>query len=150
MGRTPGRSKSPCRVSIQLIAPASGASKTKESILCLHYFCFHSTDCPSEWGPESEIIAMPIKWLSFHETDCPSEWGLEVVSFVGHSSTAVSIQLIAPASGADLVCYPSIWDTDAKVSIQLIAPASGAHSYLSSGGYVLRVSIQLIAPASGA
>ena len=89
---------------------------------------------------------------SFHSTDCPSEWGLEgwIDTLVaGHT---VSIQLIAPASGAlrrlllERVLYgshfysfhstdcPSEWglapdperELKLKVSIQLIAPASGA------------------------
>ena len=38
-------------VSIQLIAPASGAlRKLFTSISMSRVFRFHSTDCPSEWG----------------------------------------------------------------------------------------------------
>ena len=60
----------PIIVSIQLIAPASGAAKTKLGyLICLRGF--HSTDCPSEWGLRKndgrEIIAQ-----GFQSTDCPS------------------------------------------------------------------------------
>ena len=67
-------------VSIQLIAPASGASD--RFLLPDIYF-----------------------WKGFHSTDCPSEWGLGC----GYSPRwtdilfLVSIQLIAPASGAPTV-----------------------------------------------
>ena len=66
------------RVSIQLIAPASGASsddvwkQSTEDVVR----CFHSTDCPSEWGPHGSYQLQERAVL------------------------CVSIQLIAPASGA--------------------------------------------------
>ena len=42
-------------VSIQLIAPASGAQEITVSEWADQHG-FHSTDCPSEWGSESTIL----------------------------------------------------------------------------------------------
>ena len=65
-------------------------------------------------------------------------------------AAGVSIQLIAPASGA-LAPKRTLYEWRYSVSIQLIAPASGAYRTHTRKGYlVTRVSIQLIAPASGA
>ena len=87
-------------VSIQLIAPASGAP-TVSCRIDSKIFCFHSTDCPSEWGHERHYHRHNSPMESFHSTDCPSEWGLTIVAiFPSHTRTKVSIQLIAPASGA--------------------------------------------------
>ena len=86
-------------VSIQLIAPASGASPGEFDRLAKTIDCFHSTDCPSEWGPRSP--------------------GLRT------SYDTVSIQLIAPASGAMRSLRVGLIPSSG-VSIQLIAPASGA------------------------
>ena len=90
--------------------------------------------------------------VSFHSTDCPSEWGIciaVVMAWICHYT--VSIQLIAPASGA---LKSKQFHQGAKpwlVSIQLIAPASGAKVYKACKLEGLQdVSIQLIAPASGA
>ena len=64
---------------------------------------------------------------------------------------AVSIQLIAPASGAfEMVDSAFLKPSEIIVSIQLIAPASGATPVVSIGEEFIEVSIQLIAPASGA
>ena len=66
-------------VSIQLIAPASGAyDQLERSSKAEITQSFHSTDCPSEWGLlESDRFLLPdIYFWSFHSTDCPSEWGL--------------------------------------------------------------------------
>ena len=88
----------------------------------------------------------------FHSTDCPSEWGpLPLFEFQYANGNKVSIQLIAPASGAGLVRSTLPNSQDYKVSIQLIAPASGA--LIAEAWAELErteVSIQLIAPASGA
>ena len=85
----------------------------------------------------------------FHSTDCPSEWGLQNSDIVYDRVRVVSIQLIAPASGASNRL--NLRTIVLRVSIQLIAPASGAYNRM----VVLltpssKVSIQLIAPASGA
>ena len=62
-------------------------------------YCFHSTDCPSEWGPFTEShVALAID--GFHSTDCPSEWGPSYYEMKNGEWHRVSIQLIAPASGA--------------------------------------------------
>ena len=62
----------------------------------------------------------------------------------------VSIQLIAPASGAIFTIILTL-SLDPIVSIQLIAPASGALLATPATLHPSRtVSIQLIAPASGA
>ena len=87
-------------VSIQLIAPASGATSGLK-LLVATYSGFHSTDCPSEWGHK-------IVWKRVRETP-------------------VSIQLIAPASGATPKVVKKK-QKEVVVSIQLIAPASGANS----------------------
>ena len=70
------------QVSIQLIAPASGALFR---VSLLRYGESHK---------------------GFHSTDCPSEWGLmaEVQDILRNLD--VSIQLIAPASGALMRSYP--------------------------------------------
>ena len=62
----------------------------------------------------------------------------------------VSIQLIAPASGASNAHRAG--RRQLLVSIQLIAPASGADNYIMARAFIQAdgVSIQLIAPASGA
>ena len=113
-------------------------------------YSFHSTDCPSEWGlphavsPHSIVGVVSIQliapasgaeWVnavqdciqnkSFHSTDCPSEWGhRDPEKAAKLAGLQVSIQLIAPASGASPLTHPRIfWEI---VSIQLIAPASGA------------------------
>ena len=66
----------------------------------MKYTSFHSTDCPSEWGQFSLSSTTGTK-SSFHSTDCPSEWGPKVGNAIVHLLDAmVSIQLIAPASGA--------------------------------------------------
>ena len=63
----------------------------------------------------------------------------------------VSIQLIAPASGATGFNYSSELNSKFPyVSIQLIAPASGAMTMFEGLKTIAEVSIQLIAPASGA
>ena len=63
---------------------------------------------------------------SFHSTDCPSEWGhVAYASVTTLRPYEVSIQLIAPASGAGSNRNNSP-DRYYHVSIQLIAPASGA------------------------
>ena len=63
----------------------------------------------------------------------------------------VSIQLIAPASGAQRRDNAgSQGRRDFTVSIQLIAPASGAWRPYQNQKRTEAVSIQLIAPASGA
>ena len=62
-------------VSIQLIAPASGAPVAIED------------------QREEDLSG-------FHSTDCPSEWGHNVVTVNCQNGSVVSIQLIAPASGA--------------------------------------------------
>ena len=61
---------------------------------------------------------------SFHSTDCPSEWGQAAEAAKAKVLKDVSIQLIAPASGASRRrdSIPNFF----TVSIQLIAPASGA------------------------
>ena len=61
---------------------------------------------------------------------------------------AVSIQLIAPASGA--LKKLKMLRLGLGVSIQLIAPASGAFGLPVESFAGVLVSIQLIAPASGA
>ena len=87
------------RVSIQLVAPASGASRAFSALLS-EIKCFHSIGCPSEWGPEGrrqwrvqdqvsiQLVApasgacSPIsintiyRMRSFHSIGCPSEWEL--------------------------------------------------------------------------
>ena len=70
---------------------------------------------------------------------------------VGLTLTLVSIQLIAPASGASLLLENRL-SSSSRVSIQLIAPASGAEKTLTEVNVtsLVEVSIQLIAPASGA
>ena len=52
-------------------------------------------------GP-TKALAIELTDARFHSTDCPSEWGLAyLVSIVDNLKKAlVSIQLIAPASGA--------------------------------------------------
>ena len=90
-------------VSIQLIAPASGAHEKLKRQDFRGLQRFHSTDCPSEWGQEKtamlqefvdkvsiQLIApasgalkrrkcsVSIALVCFHSTDCPSEWGPEV------------------------------------------------------------------------
>ena len=89
----------------------------------------------------------------FHSTDCPSEWGLWKITFLTvRLLPVVSIQLIAPASGAfSNLAFIASSNVDVTVSIQLIAPASGA-KILDGDNHrlYLLVSIQLIAPASGA
>ena len=73
-----------------------------ESNLRVYRACFHSTDCPSEWGHDFlssykvMIIKFPFNWL-------PQRVGLK--SWVARATIVmkwkvVSIQLIAPASGA--------------------------------------------------
>ena len=62
------------QVSIQLIAPASGAKATNIMWGGSYVVGFHSTDCPSEWG-QAEVFCEHNKGC-FHSTDCPSEWGL--------------------------------------------------------------------------
>ena len=64
-------------VSIQLIAPASGALKPLQMDVTLRGFTpsFHSTDCPSEWGLNIALAFWRSTATGFHSTDCPSEWG---------------------------------------------------------------------------
>ena len=62
----------------------------------------------------------------------------------------VSIQLVAPASGAFGRAGGKPSEMDGFVSIQLVAPASGASVEAIGMCDYNRVSIQLVAPASGA
>ena len=48
------------KVSIQLIAPASGATK-KQSTGDAPIKSFHSTDCPSEWGLLTKSLVHHVK-----------------------------------------------------------------------------------------
>ena len=100
-------------VSIQLIAPASGALNGSALMSLMPRSSFHSTDCPSEWGhwicpgvnakfPVSIQLIAPASGATihtpakinghkrFHSTDCPSEWGfwdkVEVYSGWGNGS----------------------------------------------------------------
>ena len=76
-------------VSIQLIAPASGAQAALVKFVRLMKASFHSTDCPSEWGPQDGMKPCNALRLvrGFHSTDCPSEWGRECSGFhVEHSA----------------------------------------------------------------
>ena len=136
------------RVSIQLIAPASGAY---DEFGIRFRFLIVSIQLIA---PASGAYALSVQggYLGrcFHSTDCPSKWGLPFDSWLrSRKPRQVSIQLIAPASGAmerylDVLLpqwgfhstdCPSKWGHAAigsvftsfkKVSIQLIAPASGA------------------------
>ena len=109
-------------VSIQLIAPASGAVMSG-AFWILDLECFHSTDCPSEWGPQSK-------------RDYPD------------MAQAVSSQLIAPASGA---WNANAMTTEAKCFLSTDCPSEWGRNYKTVGSpVVFEVSIQLIAPASGA
>ena len=120
-------------------------------IILQFFFRFHSIGCPSEWGRMRDkmarpaIVEFPFNWLPqrvgpgptdrpfageklcFHSIGCPSEWGL-LVSIGVFALTLVSIQLVAPASGARS-SHPQR-KRPMDVSIQLVAPASGAYPIL--------------------
>ena len=130
-------------------------------------------------GPIPPIASLLFEWLCFHSTDCPSKWGLGVIGFgwVTSKMILVSIQLIAPVSGAIQTLLEVLLSSNHNVSIQLIAPASGAEIAEAYAAFAnarfhstdcpskwgqareqghgeedheSSVSIQLIAPASGA
>ena len=117
-------------VSIQLIAPASGAPRQRHK----HWHprtiaCFHSTDCPSEWGPVRYPSQTHHAAARFHSTDCPQRVGpvRHETKYVARRSHPRFHSTDCPSEwGPD----NSIWNRDrignASVSIQLIAPASGA------------------------
>ena len=113
------------QVSIQLIAPASGANGRSRGIL--------RTQCRIV---SIQLIA-PASGASTNRSDR------------GSAPSRVSIQLIAPASGAEAEVQ-DVLSLLNEVSIQLIAPASGAFFKYRESTCGKRVSIQLIAPASGA
>ena len=89
-------------VSIQLIAPASGAHVTNIRIVG-SIGGFHSTDCPSEWGPSIDAPPGVSSTTCFHSTDCPSEWGL-----VSQSPT----RLGSPENSFHSTDCPSEWGLD--------------------------------------
>ena len=100
--RTQGtRSSIVCRrrVSIQLIAPASGASAFIESLVYRDTRVSIQLIAPASGALNGSALMSLMPRSSFHSTDCPSEWGL--ITIVGtNPKHCVSIQLIAPASGA--------------------------------------------------
>ena len=66
--------RKPCRVSIQLISPASGDTSGTVTIVVDSNSSFHSIDFPSEWGLIFQAIASSLL-ERFHSIDFPSEWG---------------------------------------------------------------------------
>jgi len=159
-------------VSIQLVAPASGAFTLE--------YCYpgEKVEFPFNWLPQRVGPPMfqggSINNVSgFHSIGCPSEWGHDTQGLVIEGLTLFPFNWLPQRVGPRFVCNRR--RRIEHVSIQLVAPASGAPrlSPLSprlnpsfhsigcpsewgprlSNSINLRscsVSIQLVAPASGA
>ena len=95
--------------------------KTKSSI-----WSFHSTDCPSEWGLLNGKLSL-VSLKSFHSTDCPSEWGscLRLNHPPSPLYTQFPFNWLPQRVGLTDNWWKS-YSESSEVSIQLIAPASGA------------------------
>jgi len=63
---------------------------------------FHSISFPSEWGRIRPRMRSTISAMRFHSISFPSEWGPSS-NFLSYSIDVVSIQLVSPASGDNIM-----------------------------------------------
>ena len=108
------------KVSIQLVAPASGAVGL--ALQKWLFIRFHSIGCPSEWGAcliqlHGRFIEFPFNWL-------PQRVGRSKPCHYKRMSTAFPFNWLPQRVGRDELAlfHPG----QMRVSIQLVAPASGA------------------------
>ena len=95
-------------VSIQLVAPASGALVLQQMIDNPADFMFPFNWLPQRVGPETVYVIQRGEVLSFHSIGCPSEWGRRIFFQRPKDTFVVSIQLVAPASGASHLRIPPV------------------------------------------